>query len=217
MALFDSADLLARLRLALNRPTSDEAMSDADCYSFLTEAQQDVAQRIAFECPEEMYGALTLLTTADSGATYTFGTDADAAAICPMGRILLLASKTGPEIPPGDDNSGSTSAFIFEDDKIRWPGAKTRTFADGPYARFVTPPGLLSAAVAPVIPKPARGMLPYKAAAMAASLRLGLNGAPFEEEYEKRWFTYLATAKTKYRSQTSAAGQGGQWFDGLRR
>src|SRR3990167_6226914 len=174
MANFGSADLLSRVKALLNRPSTDEAITDAQYYVMAGDAQRRVVSLLAFHAPEAMYGAPTLLTTADSGATYTFGTDADGANISPIGHIELRESKTGAMIPPASEWDISTLAYLFESDKIRWPGQKTRTFADGPYARFVTMPGLLNASTATTLkPLYARELIVYDAAERPA-VRVGL-------------------------------------------
>lgn len=214
MALFDSADLLARAQRLFNRPSTDEAMTGTEWYAFLSEAQNRVVGLLAFHCPEVMYGAPTLLSTADSGATYTFGTDTDGNNICPIGHVELRESKTGSLIPPGTDRDTTTLAFIFEADKIRWPGQKTRTFSDGPYARFVTPPNVLSASAAPTLkPLFARELLVYDACERAA-VRCGTDPTPFGAMFDARFPEILSAIQTQFSGAGMAAGtgQGGAWW-----
>lgn len=184
----------------------------------LGDAQRRVVELIAFHCPEAMYGAPTLLTTGDSGATYTFGTDADTANICPIGHIELRESKTGAMIPPASAWDTTTLGFIFEADKIRWPGQKTRTFADGPYARFVTPSALLNASVAPVLkPLFARELLVYEAATYAA-LRLQQDPTPYQQMFASRWPEVLQAIITAFHGAGIVAthgGAGGLWWRGI--
>lgn len=187
MADFDSADILARIKADLNRPTTDEALSDVQLYSFAGEAQKRVVALIAVHCPEAMYGAPTLMTTADSGLSYTFGTDVDSAQIFAFGSVEIRSTPKGRVILPGSDWDDTTERFIFDGTKIRWPGQRTRTFTDGPYARFITPPNVLSAAVQPTL-KPifARQLIVHDACARAAR-RLKQDYTIYEELFKETW------------------------------
>lgn len=220
MANFDSADLLSRVKALVNRPSTDEAITDAQYYVMLGDGQRRVMELLAFHAPESNYGAPTLMTTADSGATYTFGTDADTANICPIGHVEIRSSKTGPMIPPASEWDTSTLAFLFESDKIRWPGQKTRTFADGPYARFITPPGLLNASVAPTLkPLFARELIVYDAAERAA-VRVGMDPTPFGQMFDARYPEILQAIITSFHGTGIVATQGGAnglWWRGFAR
>lgn len=217
MALFDSADLLARCQRLFNRPSTDEAMTSTEWYAFLSEAQNRVVTLFAFHCPEAMYGAPTLLSTADSGASYTFGTDADGANICPIGHIELRESKTGAMIPPGSEWDTSTQTFLFNADRIRWPGQKTRTFSDGPYARFVTPPNVLNGSSAPTLkPLFARELLVYDACERAA-VRCGVDPTPYGAMFDARWPEILAAVQSQFSGagRTAVEESGGLWWRGF--
>jgi hypothetical protein len=198
MARYDSADLLSRLKLVLNRPSTDEALPDTDLYSFLGTAQEHVMGTLASICPEPMYGALTLLTTADSGATFTFGTDADTANIQAYGHYELyptLASFPDSPLIEGVD-------FIWEGAKIRVPNART---IDTPYCRWVTPPHLLDGSTAPVLkPEYARILIVYKAAEWSAEQRLKQSGDPYRAAYAENFPRILLSMKT------AAFGVGGR-------
>jgi hypothetical protein len=198
MARYDSADLLSRLKLVLNRPATDEALADADLYSFMGMAEEHVARYLASVCPEPMYGSLTALTTADSGATFTFGTDTDTANIHAFGHYELYPSLTSfPDSPlvEGVD-------FIWDGDKIRIPNART---IDTPYGRWVTPPHLLNGSSAPTLkPLYARPLIVYKAAEWAAEQRLKQSGDPYRQAYAEMLPGILLSLKT------SAYGQGGR-------
>jgi hypothetical protein len=218
LSLYDSVDLLARVQRLINRPSTDAALTSTEIYPFLGEAQQRVVGLIAQECPEAMYGAPTKLATADSGATYTFGADsATGGNISPIGHIELRESPTGAMIPPGSEWDTDTQSYLFESDKIRWPGQKTRTFSDGPYARFITMPGLLDGTNAPTL-KPifARELLVYDACERAA-VRLGIDPTPYGQMFDARWPELLMTIVTQYSGagRTAVAGDGGGvWWKG---
>lgn len=164
---------------------------------------------LAFHCPESNYGAPTLLTTADSGTSYTFGTDIDNANICPIGHIELRESKTGAMIPPASEWDTSTLAFIFNSDTIRWPGQKSRTFSDGPYARFVTPSALLNASTAPVLkPLYARELIVFDGAERAA-VRVGTDPTPYGQMFDARFPEVLQTIMTSFSGTGAIAVDGG--------
>lgn len=198
MARYDSADLLSRLKLVLNRPSSDEALADSDLYLFLGMAQEHVARHLASVSPEPMYGDLAALTTADSGASFTFGTDADTANIQAFGHYEIYADPTHfPDSPlvEGVD-------FIWEGAKIRIPNGRT---IPTPYGRFVTPPHLLNGSVAPTLkPEYARILIIYKAAEWAAEQRLKQDGSPYRAGYADNLPGILLALKT------AAAGIGGR-------
>src|SRR5687768_809057 len=96
--LWDSADLLQRCIDMAARPTADQEMSDARWYRRLTEAQSYWYGVFAAHVPHVLYGAPVLLTTADSGATYTFP-----AGIFPMGRVVIRASRSGEVLTSGPE------------------------------------------------------------------------------------------------------------------
>lgn len=208
--------------MLFNRPSTDESITDAQWYVALTEAQARTCQKLAFAHPEAMLSAPTLLTTADSGLTYTFGTDSGLPTnytnISAEGYIVLLASKTGPEIPPGQDTDNSTDFFIFEDGKIRFPGQRARTFSDGPYARFITPTGVMDGSTAPTLkPVHLRRVLPYGACSLIAT-RMGEDPTPWEVQYENAWKEELLALKARFYGQGRAhmRGSGGPWWRAFR-
>lgn len=220
MALYDAADLLARVQRLINRPSTDEALTSTEIYAFLGEAQQRVVGLFAMHAPEAMYGAPTLMSTADSGATYTFGSDAATGGnISPIGHVEIRESPTGAMIPPGSEWDTGTQTYLFESDKIRWPGQKTRTFSDGPYARFITMPGLLNASNAPTL-KPifARELLVFDAAERSA-VRLGMDPTPYGQMFDARFPEILMSVVSAFSGagRTAVAGDGGGvWWRSFR-
>ena len=161
-----------------------------------------------------MYGAPTLLSTSDSGATYTFGTD-----VSPIGHIELRESKTGAMIPPASEWDNTTQGYLFEAEKIRWPGQKTRTFADGPYCRYITMPGVLDGSTAPTLkPVYARELIVYDAAVRCAAI-VGIDPTPYESMFAARWPEILNTMATAYHGvgETGVHDSGGTWWRGFGR
>lgn len=208
MALYDSADLLARCKLHARRPATDQAMPDASWYQLLTEAQPEVHDDLFTRYPDLAYGPPSLLLTADGGFTYTFGLDAAGDAVRPMGHAELypsLASIPDSPLLPGED-------FLIEGGRIRMLGNQARTFQAGPYVRMVVQPDTaITAAAQPVLlPKSAR-MLYVWLALEAWAARPGSGVAP--DQYRRRYtetrmaiWTRLATAYNQQASQAAGAG-----------
>src|SRR5690349_18963112 len=102
--MYTSADLLRRCKVKINRPATDEAftvtVTDDVWYDLLTEAQEHVMGVLAATVPDAMYNSLTALTTADSGATFTFGTDVDGDNIFPYGHFEVYPNANSyPDSP----------------------------------------------------------------------------------------------------------------------
>lgn len=167
MTLWTSAYLLAQLKQHAKLPTATE-WTDAILYNYLQEAQELVYEEIAAHVPEAIMTGPTLLTTADGGYSYTFGTDADGDNIAPLGQVEIRESKAGAVLIPAADFD-QAGDFVMYGDRIRFPGQVSRTFSDGPYARFVSPPGLLDASTQPTLkPKRARKLIVYRALVLFA-------------------------------------------------
>lgn len=157
MATWDSADCLARFKRYANRPSSDESFADADCYALLTEAQREWVGVFAAMVPWAMMGAPTLMSTADSGATYTFS-----GSITPL-AVQVFDATNGRLLRPGA-YWDSQADYVWEGSKIRMPRGSTKTFAAGPYARYITQPGVIDGSTEPtLLPDYARILLIYRA------------------------------------------------------
>lgn len=222
MSRYDSADLLSLSQKYFNRPATDEAASSVEWYQFLTETQARVVQLLAFAHPEAMLSAPSILPTSDSGLTYTFGTDSGLPTnfqnIAGEGYIRLLASPSGPEILPGTDADNTSDVFIFEDGVVRWPGQRRRTFANGPWARFITPPGIIDGSTPPVLkPVHLRRLLPFGACSLMA-MRLGEDPTPWEVLFQNAWKEELLALKARFYGQGRAGmnGPSGAWWRAFR-
>jgi hypothetical protein len=147
VAFGDAADLLDRAKRLGGVPTTTEFPADADWYAWITEAHAHWVAVIAAQAPWAMTEAPILLTSADSGETYTF-----AGSISPL-TVELYDTKDGRLLAPaGYHNSGGD--YVWEGDKIRFPGGVKKTFSNGPYARYITPPTTVDGSTAPTL-KPA--------------------------------------------------------------
>lgn len=169
MALWDRLDLHARFKRMGALPANSEAPNpDADVATMidalLTEAQSHWFGVIAIHAPWVLVGAPTLLTSSDGGLTYDFPT-----APFPGGRIEIRASRDGDLLRPGNEWDNAAD-YVWEGDRIRIPNGKTRSFANGPYARYIAAPGVIDGDNAPTLePAAARILIVYHALALWAS------------------------------------------------
>lgn len=180
MAAWDTNDLVTRCKRMAQRPEADEQTTAATWHEMLSEGQAYWMIMLATHVPEVNYGSPTKLTTADSGLTYDFPS-------FPLGHVELRKSPTGAVMIPGPEWDIGAD-YVPEGKKIRFPDGKTKTFADGPYARFVAEPGLIDANTAPVLlPETARQLLVARAVALWAD-RGGLRDPrPFLALEHKLW------------------------------
>lgn len=216
MAMYDSADLLSRVKVDAQRPATDEDVTDAIWYQFLEEAQTYWIGQFAVHAPEVMYGAPELMTTSDSGATYTV-------ASYPLGHMEIRSSRSGPLLRPGPDWDPN-SDYTPEGQIIRIPDGRRRTFTTGPYARYVAAPGLLSGAVAPVLKPAHMRLLLVPRACYYYALRGGhRDPTPFLQKEQKLWAGdpnlsgdtgFLGQLKTQVFGAGMAAAHGGDapWY-----
>lgn len=166
MAMYDSADLLARCKMMAQRPQQDESTSDADWFLLLTQAQQEVNEEMAAHVPWENYGEPELMTTTDSGLTYTVANE-------PLGHLEVYPAKGNEPLLPGAYWDYSSDFTVENGGKtIRWVGNRARTsWTDGaPYARYVAPTSTIDASTPPTLkPTRARILIVYRALALWAS------------------------------------------------
>lgn len=197
MAYLDRADCILRLKDRLNRPSTDSAFTvsatDDVWLRFMTEANDELTKLIAAFVPDAMIGVPTALVTADSGKTYTFGTDVDSANVFPLGFVNIYDTRNDiPDYPliPGVD-------YTLEGTRIRIPYNVTRTFSDsGPWAQFINAANAITSSTQPTIPVLFRLAMVERTAAKGAR-RLGLDGSEFEAEFEKRWMEGLMAVRTQ--------------------
>jgi hypothetical protein len=187
MAIHDAAELLADCKRLAQRPSTDQQQLDPDWYAFLTDAQEHWYGQFSIHCPWVIMTAPTQMTAGSGNLTYTFGTDADGTNIEPLAVVIFEASD-GRILRPGtywDD----AADYVWEGNKIRFPRGAAKTFSSGPYARFITPPAVVSASSEPtLLPKRARKLMVYWAVAEWARRGGIRDPAPFEKKMDDVWF-----------------------------
>lgn len=206
MAIYDtttSAGLLSYVKFITKRPESDAEITDDEWYTLLTQAQEHCYQLVQLHAPGALIGAPAKLLTSDN-KVFTFPNG-----IWPMGGVEVRSSlggrmmRVGPEFSDGVD-------FVPEGNQLRASNNRELTFADGPYARYVTPPGNLDASNPPTLkPTFARVLIGDMAAIFYAHRGAGQrNPAYYEALFQKKW-----------QGNPAIAGDGGilamlasQWF-----
>ena len=170
MAFYDSADLLAELKAVLQTASNTADTTDAQYYRLLQNAQIRIARLLATHVPHANR-IVELLTTADSGYTYTF-------AYYPLGHAELRDGRGGALVMPASD--WNPNGFVMEGQTVRMPNGQPRTFANGLYARYCRTPGELSASTAPILkPDDARLAIVYDAAVELASQGNAMDKTPY--------------------------------------
>lgn len=214
--LWSSPDILARAKRLLNRPSTDEALTDEDWYEFATEANAHWMEQFTLHAPERLLQDYppVVLTSSDGGYTYQFASEPLYAEVraSPSGRVLI----PGPEWDPGAD-------YAIEGQTMRIPNGKTRSFTNGPWARYVPVPGRVDADNDPTLrPKQARRLIVYRMCVLAA-IRLRQDPSTYETEEQKAWSGdpdnpadagILGSLKTGFAFQGMGAigGQQGLWW-----
>lgn len=182
MALWDSADLLARVKREARIPTVTEYPTDADLYAWITEGHAYWYDQVAIHAPYVLMGTPQQMTTGDSGVTYSFPSETEPIAVQVFTAIDGIELKAGSYDDPSSD-------YVWEGSQIRMPQSKARTFTTGPYARWITPPTTIDGSTQPTL-KPARARIlaAYRACALYASAGDLLDPGPFYALEEKEWF-----------------------------
>lgn len=183
MATFDSADLLSRCQTLAARPATDTATAPATWYSLLTEAQAHWYNTIVAQVPWVLMNPPTLLVSTDGGTTYPFP-----GCVFPLSIEVYDALDTGRILKPSAywDPNGD---YIWEGDHIRFPQGQQQTFSNGPFARYVSPPGAIDASTQPtLVPSHARLLLVYRAVAEWANRGGFRDPAPFYDLERRFWY-----------------------------
>lgn len=204
MALWDTADILARCKLESGLPASTTFPSDANWYTWLTRAEAYWKPKLASQYPYHMFGAPTLITSADSGVTYTFGSEASPLA------VEVYTSLTGTRLRVGQfgDSNGD---YVWEGSQIRMPGNTARVFANGPYARWVTSPTTIDGSTQPTIkPTWTRQLLVDRALIYYARTPPGQDAERFELQEAETWANVQESLKNSNPFYGDAANSGGR-------
>lgn len=215
--LFGSSDLLARFKRYARRPATDESLTDAAIYEFLTEAQLEAAAECALHIPALMVGAPLQLTTVDGGITYTFGTDGDGNAIVPL-VAEVYAMVNGRELFASSyANRGGD--FVIEGDRIRGPGNQPRVYSSGPYARIFATPGTLDATHNPTLtPFQTRPLIVWRALEKWCAVGGLRDPDPFVKQYQRVFTSVVLGLKRAFVTGTAPSREGlggGVWWTAL--
>lgn len=210
MALWDTADLVARVKRYINRPTTDELVTMDLIYALLTEAQTEELADLAAIAPTSQMGAPVLLTSADGGVTYTFGTDANAHPVFPL-ACEVYAEVNGREMRACSwDWMGD---FVVEGDRIRMPRNIPVVFTAGPYARFVRADSPIDGSTEPILkPAASRIILVWKTLIKFAAIGGIRDPAPFEENYAASKRQWVTAIRTQFADSTGPALEGMSWW-----
>lgn len=194
MASYDSADLLARLRTQLRRPSTDETLTDAQGYQALTDAQNAIYEDVFTRSPDSMTGALVALTSLDGGYTFPFGTDANGDAIEPLGHVGIYTSPNAV----ADCAWQLNQDYLNEGTRIRIPNG--RTYSGTLYWRGVLPPAAISASSPPSLtPASSRVLIVYWAAAEYAGWGDLKDATSYRNKYTEGLGRLLLRLKTQFR------------------
>lgn len=206
MALYDSADLLAKCQTYANRPSVDETFDAAFWFGRLTEAQAAVTSMVVAHCPWLLIGDPVLLTSNDGGVTYPFGTDLNGYPLTPLYAELYARVSGGEWIATSYDGPGD---FVIEATQIRRPANRARAVSAGPYARFVAPPGLIDETHQPTFRPPMdRDLLVWKALELWATVEGARDPLPYEKQFARMWAACLSKWKKQYSTQWMASVHG---------
>ena len=184
MADYDSADMLARCKRDSGLPSVTAFPADADWYAWLGDAQKEWFRTMATMVPWMLVGAPTIMSTSDN-KVYTFS-----GGITPLYVEVYEAVNGRLMIPCANWDSGGD--YVWEGSQIRMPRDQTRSFSSsggGPYARYITAPGLLTAAVEPTLtPTDALSLVVQRALIKWASRGGYRNPKPFKDMEDKIWY-----------------------------
>lgn len=192
---YSSADLLTRFNRWAGRPTVD-AMTDAQKYAFLADGQDAVFMEVANVAQNSLIGAPTLMTTADGGYTFTFGTDGNGYPLFPLGKAEIYSALAAiPNYPwrPGLD-------YLDEGVQIRIPN--NLQWSGTLYWRGMTAPQAISSTVQPVLqPPPARILIVIKAVQQFADefVRNPALADRMEIRWEREWGKYATAIRKHFR------------------
>lgn len=202
MSYLDSADMVRRLKVRLNRPATDEAFTvtttDDVYYDALTEGQDRLTKLLGTYVPDAVWTVPTAITSSDGGETFTFGTDTDGASIFAFGHFTVYdAEEDIPDYPlaVGVD-------YTVEGTLLRVPNLGART--GSLYVQYAAPSNVISSTTQPTVPTFARAALLTEAEARCwKHLKLWDEAQQADKDFLRDWADVVAAI------QTRAAGRGG--------
>lgn len=207
VSLWTSAALLARVRRYLRQPSTSDFPGDTDIYAALSETDNQVRRRVLMACPWLMLSAPTLMTTADSGLTFTFGLDSDGSPIQPMGGYALFRQTT--DVPDFPLEKGVD--YLDEGNRIRMPAGRASQInwpGGAPYFYGNLPSVQISSLVEPTLePVDRRVLLVWGACASVGLMLPNLDITPFEERLETGIQEWVASAQLATANPGALAAQ----------
>lgn len=211
MALYDTADLHRRFLRLARRPGLDTGLKPTDVYAYLTDAQLYWIGQFQVHFPRLNWSVWEKLTAAADNKSYSFSA-------VPLGRVEIYPSKGATtELIAGSATGGGD--FTWEGvDTIRFPGDAPRTFADGPWARYIPRPDDIKQDVQPVLQPPeARLLMVYSALEQWAHEGGLQDPAIYSDLIDGLWLGkrpgdtgLLGQLKTRFGS--SSDGRHGKWY-----
>lgn len=212
MALYDSPDLLARFKRLARRPANDAALQPEDIYRYLTDAHLYWLGQFQVHFPRLNASEWEKMTSADGGKSYTFSK-------VPLGPVEIFSTRVAHEPLRAGAQWDLSAGFFWEGpNTIRIPGDRARSFADGPYARYLPRPDPLSESVHPVLQPPeARKLLVFSALGEWAHEGGLENPELYEDMVDALWLGkrpgdtgILGQLKARYAGNST--GRGAPWY-----
>lgn len=181
MALWDSADLLARCqRDSGTKAIPDEAVASPDWFAFLTEAQDQLTRMISAIFPAALATDPVQLSSTDGGLTYEFPT-------APMALLEVTSGKGGYPLTFGAFYSGGNDLVWEGELTLRMARNTARSFGAGLWVRYIPQPGAIDDTTEPTLPKQYRPPLVPLACYRYASQGGFRDPQPYLERFNWLW------------------------------
>jgi hypothetical protein len=210
MALYDTADLVARFRRLARRPADDVALNVTDIYRYLTDAQLYWMGQFITHFPRMSWTVWERLTPAADNLSYSF-------AFTPLGKAEIFPTERGSMPLRAGAPWDRTADFSWQGENVIALAAP-RVFADGPWAYYTPRPADIDAVTEPVLlPLEARLLLVYHALAQWAHEGGLENPEIYEDLSDSLWlgkrpgdFGLLGQLKARYASDST--GRMTPWY-----
>jgi len=197
-----SAYCLAFVKAQAGRPAIDLEMTDDDWYLLLSVAQEHWYQQIAAINADTLRGPPWKLVTEDEGVTYQFPDYVynTVDMVMPIGPMEVYRDSrlrtpivVGHELNPEaeftfEGQIVTTQAGRREGGVLRSVNRTARTYADGPYARYIVPTRPITATREPILlPEAARILICWHALTLWAKKGGRRDPGPFMESEAIAW------------------------------